>query len=204
VTGTAPAVTAECKGAAMVEHESITSTELQPNTEVERLEPGRVMRAGDLSDDIIAEVIRMRTLGIALRKIVEWLEKTHKCRVSHETIRRWTKEVRLTHEHVTSERIVRLRGEQAHRLDALQRLAMEQAFVFAGTKIGLDAINQATNVSRAISMLMGANLPVRHDISMTVETEQDRALRAMLEQARLKAEQDRQRVIEAASADPTL
>lgn len=200
----APAVTADRKGAAMVENDSTTSTELQPNTEIERLEPGRVMRAGDLSDDVIAEVIRMRTLKISLRRIAEWLDKTHHCRVSHETIRRWTKEVRVTHEHVTSERIVRLRGEQAHRLDALQTLAMEQAVAFAGTKIGLDAINQATNVSRAITALMGANLPVRHDISMTVETEQDRALRAMLEQARVKLEQDRQRVIEAASADPTL
>lgn len=188
----------------MVDVTSTDSTEPQPNTEIERLEPGRVMRAGDLSDDVISEVIRMRTLGIALRRIVEWLEKTHRCKVSHETIRRWTKEVRLNHEHVTSERIVRLRGEQAHRLDALQRLAMEQAVAFAGTKIGLDAINQAANVSRAISMLMGANLPVRHDISMTVETEQDRALRAMLEQAKLKLDQDRQRVIAAASADPTL
>ena len=86
----------------------------------------------------------------------------------------------------------------------MQTLAMEQAVAFAGTKIGLDAINQATNVSRAITALMGANLPVRHDISMTVETEQDRALRAMLEQAKLKLDQDRQKVIEAASADPTL
>lgn len=202
MTGAAPAVTAERKGAVMVEHDSTTAP--QPNTEIERLEPGRVMRKGDLSDDVISEVIRMRTLGVALRKIAEWLDKEHNVKVAHETIRRWTKEVRLTHEHVTSERIVRLRGEQAHRLDALQRLAMNQAVEFAGTKIGLDAINQATNVSRAISMLMGANLPVRHDISMTVETEQDRALRAMLEQARLKAEQDRQRVIEAASADPSL
>lgn len=200
MTGTAPAVTAERKGPVMVAN----STEPQPNTEIERLEPGRVMRAGDLSDDVIAEVIRMRGLKVSLRRIVEWLEKTHHCKVSHETIRRWTKEVRLTHEHVTSERIVRLRGEQAHRLDALQVLAMEQAVAFAGTKIGLDAINQATNVSRAITALMGANLPVRHDISMTVETEQDRALRAMLEQARLKAQQDETRVIEAASSDPDL
>lgn len=188
----------------MVEHDSTTArdVQLQPNTEVERLEPGRVMRAGDLSDDVIAEVIRMRTLRVSLRKICEWLLKTHNCKVSIETIRRWTQEVRLTHEHVTSERIVKLRGEQAHRLDALQTLAMKQAVAFEGTKIGLDAINQATNVSRAITALMGAYLPVRHDITMTVETEQDRALRAMLEQARLKA--DEARVIEAASQDPDL
>jgi hypothetical protein len=176
----------------------------QPNTEIEQLEPGRVTRTGDLSDDVIAEAIRMRGLKVSLRKIADWVAEKHGCRVSHETIRRWTKAVEVTHAHVTSERTIELRGIQAHRLDALMVLAMQQAAAYAGTKVGLDAIARATDVSRAIADLGGLKIPVRHDIAMTVETEQDRALRAMLEQAALKAEQDRQKVIEAASADPSL
>lgn len=216
MTPTAPAVTAEPqgeKGAAVtatsepedardVQYDEPTEP-TQPNIDiVDRPRRGRAPI--ELSDDAIAEVIRMRTLNISLRRIADWLDEKHGVRVAHQTIARWTSEVATKHRHIDPERLANLRAREGMRLTALMDLAMEQATTFRGTKIGLEAIGQGVQVSRAFRGLYGLDLPVRHDISMTVETEQDRALRAMLEQARLKAERDERRVIEAASADPDL
>jgi hypothetical protein len=176
----------------------------QPKTDIASASgPGRSWNALP-SDEVLAEAVYMWSLDVPLRQIAGWLDKEHDIRVPPTAIQRWMSVAKNKMLHVDPARLNELRAKEAMRLDALMMLAMRQAYELKGTKLGLAAIGQAVQVSRQFSLLMGANMPVRHDISMTVETEQDRALKAMLEQAALKARQDETRVIEAASSDPDL
>ncbi len=181
------------------------STDPQPKSDIELAYSGPGRSRIPLPDDeVLAEAVYMWSLDVPLREIAAWLDREHDIRVPPTAITRWISVAKNKMLHVDPTRLNELRAKEALRLDALMMLAMRQAYDHRGTKLGLAAIGQAVQVSRQFSLLMGANMPVRHDISMTVETEQDRALKAMLEQAALKAEQDRRKVIEAASADPSL
>lgn len=183
----------------------VDSTEApQPNTAIEPAGRGSGRPRTQVPEEVLDEVIQKRSLDVSLREIAKWLADEHGIKVGHEAIRRWTTDAAAKLVYVDPATLGKLRAKEGQRLDSLMRLAMRQAYEHAGTKFGLAAMAQAVQISRTYATLYGLNMPVRHDISMTVETEQDRALKAMLEQARLKAEQDRQRVIEAASADPTL
>lgn len=183
----------------------VDSTEApQPNTAIEPVNAGPGRTRVQVPEEVLAEVIDRRNLNVPLREIAKWLADEHDIRVGNATINRWTTDAAAKLVYVDPATLGKLRTREGQRLDALMKLAMRQAYEHAGTKFGLAAMAQAVQISRTYATLYGLNMPVRHDISMTVETEQDRALKAMLEQARLKAEQDRQRVIEAASADPTL
>jgi hypothetical protein len=188
------------KGAVMVDD----SNAEQPNTDILPARNARAKHAEVPIEDVMVEAIRNRTLGMSLPSVTIWIEQEFGIRVDTATVAHWCGENEASYRNITPKRTAELRATDATRLEALIQLAMHQAITFAGTKFGLDSMAQAGKLIDAHARLLGLIMPVRYDVDMRVETEQDRALRAMLEQATVKLQQDERRVIEQASADQDL
>lgn len=147
-------------------------------------------------EDFMREVIEAR---IVKRRTLRSI--TDEFGVSAETISRWVGD-RDSMPVVANP--VRARAILADELDVI---AKETWLVHAEAdtaKLRLEALKALESMVRAKALLLGANAPVRHDITATVVTEAERELQEMINEAKAKAAAQEQAIIDAASNDPDL
>lgn len=153
-----------------------------------------------LDDDFIAEVIRERC--VKRRKVTDIADEYG---VSIETVYKWSGEHRMRAPSAAN--VVKVREEIADELDAI---ALETWDLHRRAKLGgsadfeLKALKQLEQTARTKALLMGANAPVRHDLTVSVVTEAERELQEMINEAKAREAAREQAVIDAASADPEL
>ncbi len=153
-----------------------------------------------IDEDLIRAVIDARIKGIySLREIAEAYG------VSHETVRKWCGEAANSRRADVD--IVGMRVEAAQHLEAARREAwnlhrMGQAAQHGG--LMRDALTQVNQLTSTHAKLMGLNMPVKVDVAVTELSAAEQELQEMINEARAKAANDEQAVIDAADADPDL
>lgn len=161
-------------------------------------------RTADLDDDVRREIIRHRVMGESLRRIGDWCEREHGVRPSAQTIHRWVGEARTERERVDPERMNQLRAGVMLELDTVAHEAWRIVRGFPGTEHALKAMDRVIAANNAAVNLLGLRIPVRQDVVVYHQTDEDRALLELVNETKARIAAEETRVIEAATQDPDL
>lgn len=169
-------------------------------------EPGRGrsqhQRAGNqygqiMDEDLVRNVIEARVIkGWTLQQCADTFQ------VSVETVRRWANQD--AKKNTTVANVLLVRAEIAASLALVAKEAWRIHGETGDRKLQLDALARVESVDRTRALLLGANAPVRHDVTLATVTEAERELQEMINEAKATEAAREAEAIRAASEDPDL
>lgn len=123
--------------------------------------------------------------------------------VTRSTVQGWLDDA-MRDIRVPPDEVDKARSRVVARLDAAAQVATEMMHEWAGSEMGLKAIDRLVRVEDRRAKLLGLDVPVRHDITLHERTQADIELEEMINEARAKTALAEAQVIAEASADEAL